>query len=306
MNQDATAMSLRFDGRVAIVTGAGSGLGRSHALELARRGAFVVVNDLGGGTDGHGEDVSVADSVAEQIRAAGGQAIASADSVEDGRRIVEQTLDTFGRVDIVVNNAGILRNNSVRKLTDEDWDLVYRVHLLGSFRVSQAAWPHMRAARFGRIVMTTSSAGLYGVLGAANYSAAKAGIVGLAQAMALEGASANIHVNSIAPVATSRLTTSSWPDIDLGALTPEQVTPLVVLLAHEDCEASGRIFEVGGGRVFETRWDQSAGARLPRGFTAEDLQAAWSSLTFQTPPKSAASLWDDLLAPVSDRGLIRP
>jgi NAD(P)-dependent dehydrogenase (short-subunit alcohol dehydrogenase family) len=166
------ALALRFDGRVVIVTGAGSGLGRSHALAFADRGAAVVVNDLGGATDGHGADASVAEAVVSEIRAKGGQAIANTASVTKGALIVEQAMDTYGRIDVVINNAGILRNSSFRKMTDEDWDLVYQVHLLGSYKVSHAAWPHMRNARFGRIIVTTSGSGLYGTLGAANYSAA--------------------------------------------------------------------------------------------------------------------------------------
>jgi NAD(P)-dependent dehydrogenase (short-subunit alcohol dehydrogenase family) len=297
-------MVLRFDGRVAIVTGAGSGLGRSYALSLAERGAAVVVNDLGGATDGHGADASVAESVARDIRERGGQAVANTASVENGSQIVEQAMDTYGRIDVLVNNAGILRNNSFRKMTDEDWDLVYKVHLLGSYKVSHAAWPHMRNARFGRIVMITSGAGLYGTLGAANYSAAKAGIVGLAQALALEGASANIRVNSVGPFAASRLTSSSWPDANLDALRPEQVAPLVVLLTHEDCEITGRIFEVGGGHVLETRWDQSAGTRLPSGFTAEALQAAWPTAMFTTPGTTSGHRWAELVSGPTVPGLL--
>lgn len=297
-------MALRFDGRVAIVTGAGSGLGRSYALSLAERGAAVVVNDLGGTTDGHGADASVAEVVAREIRERGGQAVASTASVENGGQIVEQAVDVYGRVDVLVNNAGILRNNSFRKMTDEDWDLLYRVHLLGSYKVSHAAWPHMRNARFGRIVMITSGAGLYGTLGAANYSAAKAGVVGLAQALALEGASANIRVNSVGPFAASRLTSSSWPDANLDALRPEQVAPLVVLLAHEDCEVTGRIFEAGGGHVLETRWEQSAGTRMPSGFTAEALQEAWPKAMFTTPGTTSGHRWAELVQGPTVPGLL--
>src|SRR5579862_7745253 len=178
---------LRFDNRVAIVTGAGNGLGRAHALLLAAHGAKVVVNDLGGGHTGAGKSAGAADKVVEEIRAAGGQAVANYDSVEDGAKIVGTALDAFKRIDIVVNNAGILRDTSFPKMTDQDWDLIYRVHVLGSFRVTHAAWPHMRDAGYGRIIMTASAAGIYGNFGQANYSMAKLGIHGFAQTLAIEG-----------------------------------------------------------------------------------------------------------------------
>ena len=272
-------MSLRFDDRVVIVTGAGQGLGRSHAVEFARRGAKVVVNDLGGAPSGGGADGSVAQQVVDQIKADGGEAVANTDSVENGDRLVACAMDTYGRVDVVVNNAGILRDASFAKMTDEDWDLIYRVHLLGSMRVTRAAWPYMRTAGYGRIIMTTSVAGIYGNFGQANYSAAKLGLFGLAQTLAIEGASKNILVNTIAPTAGSRLTETVLPKEVTEALKPGYVTPAVVLLCHESSNATGRLFEVGGGWVSETRWEQTQGVFFQNDFSADDLLVRWAEAT---------------------------
>jgi len=272
-------MSLRFDDRVVIVTGAGNGLGRSHAHDFARRGARVVVNDLGGGIAGGGASKSVAQGVVDEIKAAGGEAVANTDSVEYGDKIVQTAMDTYGRIDVVVNNAGILRDASFGKMTDEDWDLIYRVHLYGSYKVSKAAWTHMREAGYGRIVMTTSVAGIYGNFGQANYAAAKLGIFGLAQTLAIEGAAKNIHCNTVAPTAGSRLTATVLPQTVLDALKPEYVTPAVVLLAHESCMENGKLFEVGGGWVCQTRWEQTQGVFFRDDFAAEDLEAKWDQAT---------------------------
>lgn len=268
-------MQLRFDGRVAIVTGAGLGLGRSYAIELARRGAKVVVNDVAIGDGG----VALAESVAGEIRSMGGQAVASTHSVEDGNAIVDATLSSFDRVDILVNNAGVLRNNSFLKMTEEDWDVVYRVHLLGTMHVTKAVWPHMRDARFGRIVMTTSTAGICGSVGAANYAAAKAGTIAFAQTLALEGAPRNVKVNAVAPMAGSRLTSTIWPAKVLDAFPPEQVAPAIAWLVHEDSNVTGRVFEVGGGWLSEHRWAQSPGMRFESSFTAEDVADRWNEAT---------------------------
>lgn len=271
-------MTLRFDDRVVIVTGAGNGLGRSHAREFARRGAKVVVNDLGGGIAGEGASASVAQIAVDEIRAAGGEAVANTDSVENGDKIVQTALDTYGRVDVVVNNAGILRDASFAKMTDAEWDIIYRVHLLGAYKVTRAAWPHMRAASYGRIVMTTSIAGVYGNFGQANYSAAKLGIHGLAQTLAIEGAAKNILTNTIAPTAGSRLTETVLPKEVIEALKPEYVTPAVALLAHEDCPVNGKLYEVGGGWVSQTRWEQTQGVFFQHDFSVEDLQDKWDQV----------------------------
>jgi 3-hydroxyacyl-CoA dehydrogenase/3a,7a,12a-trihydroxy-5b-cholest-24-enoyl-CoA hydratase len=272
-------MSLRFDDRVVIVTGAGNGLGRSHALEFARRGAKVVVNDLGGGIAGEGASKSVAQTVVDEIKTAGGEAVANTDSVEHGDKIVQTAMDTYGRIDVVVNNAGILRDASFAKMTDEAWDIIYRVHLYGSYKVSRAAWPHMRAANFGRIVMTTSVAGVYGNFGQANYAAAKLGIFGLAQTLAIEGAAKNILCNTVAPTAGSRLTATVLPEEVLKVLKPEYVTPAVVLLSHESSTENGKLFEVGGGWVSQTRWEQTQGVFFREDFDADALKAKWADVT---------------------------
>ncbi|HYU17019.1 MAG TPA: SDR family NAD(P)-dependent oxidoreductase, partial [Candidatus Acidoferrum sp.] len=279
---------LRFDGRVAIVTGAGNGLGRSHALLLASRGAKVVVNDLGGGMRGEGKGQSAADRVVEEIAAAGGSAVADYHSVEDGEAIVRRALDAFGRVDILVNNAGILRDVSFAKMTAEDWDLVYRVHVLGAFRVTHAAWPHMRDQKYGRIVMTASAAGIYGNFGQANYSMAKLGLVGFAGTLAIEGRKHDVHVNTIAPIAGSRLTETVLPRELVDALRPEYVSPLLVWLCHESCQETGGLYEVGGGFAARLRWQRAAGAtfRLGRAITPEAIEESWEQVTgFDRPDR---------------------
>src|SRR6266566_5068121 len=220
---------LRFDGRVAIVTGAGHGLGRAHALDLGARGAKVVVNDLGGAVDGTGGSSGPATDVAEQIGKNGGTAVVSADNVAtpDGAEAIVQTaISEFGRVDAVINNAGILRDKSFMKMTPDEFDAVLAVHLRGSFLVTHAAWPHLRAQEYGRVVMTSSPAGLFGSFGQANYASAKMGLVGLTKTLAVEGAKYGIKVNAIAPVAHTRMTAGILPDELAGEFGPELVTPL--------------------------------------------------------------------------------
>jgi (3R)-3-hydroxyacyl-CoA dehydrogenase / 3a,7a,12a-trihydroxy-5b-cholest-24-enoyl-CoA hydratase / enoyl-CoA hydratase 2 len=275
------ANELRYDGRVAIVTGAGQGLGRAHALLLASRGAKVVVNDLGGAATGGGRSSEAADKVVAEIKAAGGEAVANHDSVEDGAKIVQSALDHFKRLDIVINNAGILRDTTFIKMTEQDWELIYRVHVLGAFRVTHAAWPHLRDAGYGRVLFTSSAAGLYGNFGQANYSMAKLGLVGFARTLALEGAKKNVFVNVIAPIAGSRLTETILPKEVTDALKPEYVSPLVAVLCHESCEENGGVFELGGGFMSKLRWQRTEGIRfkLGRNITPELVQGHWEQLT---------------------------
>ncbi len=275
------ADQLRFDGRVAIVTGAGGGLGRAHALLLASRGAAVVVNDLGGSFTGEGASKAPAQKVVDEIKAAGGEAIANFDSVENGEAIVQTALDKYKRLDIVINNAGILRDVSFHKMTDQDWDLVYRVHVLGSYKVTKAAWPVLREAQYGRVVMTTSSSGIYGNFGQANYSMAKLGLVGFAKTLAHEGQTKNVFVNSVAPMAGSRMTETVMPKDMVDQLKPEFVSPLVAWLCHEDCGENGGLFEVGAGFIGKLRWERTKGVKfhLGRGFTVDDVQKKWKDIS---------------------------
>jgi 3-hydroxyacyl-CoA dehydrogenase/3a,7a,12a-trihydroxy-5b-cholest-24-enoyl-CoA hydratase len=272
---------LRFDGKVAIVTGAGGGLGRSHALLLASRGAKVVVNDLGGSFTGEGKSAGAADKVVAEIKEKGGEAVANYNSVEDGDQIVKTAIDTWGKIDIVVNNAGILRDVSFAKMTQGDWDLVYKVHVLGTFRVTHAAWPYMRDAGYGRIINTSSAAGIYGNFGQANYSMAKLGIHGFTQTLAAEGKKRNVIANTIAPIAGSRMTETVLPKELLDALKPEYVSALVAKLAHEAMEDSGGLYEVGGGFYAKLRWERAAGKtfRLGRTITPEDVDGNWKAIT---------------------------
>ncbi|MBW2397439.1 MAG: SDR family oxidoreductase [Deltaproteobacteria bacterium] len=272
-------MALDFRGRVAVITGAGNGLGRSHALLLGSLGASVVVNDLGGSWQGEGSDATVADAVVAEIKASGGEAVANPDSVAQGDKIIECALDHFGRVDIVVNNAGILRDKSFHKMSDEDWDLVYEVHLKGAFKVSRAAFPHMREQGYGRFVMTTSAAGIYGNFGQANYSACKLALHGLSQTIAIEGRNRGVQSNTIAPLAASRMMGTILDEKTMARLKPETVSPLVAQLCHESCDTTGGLFEVGAGWIARLRWERSRGAYFsPSGFTVDEVADSWDTI----------------------------
>jgi NAD(P)-dependent dehydrogenase (short-subunit alcohol dehydrogenase family)/putative sterol carrier protein len=233
-----------------VVTGAGAGLGRAYALELARRGAKVLVNDLGSAQDGTGKSSSAADNVVEEIVAAGGEAVANYDSVdtpEGGENIVNQAVETWGRVDILINNAGILRDKTLVKMEPAMWEAVLGVHLKGAYNVTRPAFLKMREQRYGRIILTTSAAGLYGNFGQTNYSAAKLALVGFMNTLKIEGAGAGIKVNTVAPIAGTRLTEEVIPPDLFEKLKPEFVSPLVLYLASEQCPVTGAIYNAGGG-----------------------------------------------------------
>ncbi len=241
---------VRFDGRVAIITGAGGGLGKSHALELAKRGAQIVVNDLGGSVDGSGSGSAAADVVVKEIEEAGGTAVANYDSVaskDGGEAIIATAMENFGQVDILINNAGILRDKSFAKMSEAEMTLVLDVHLRGGFYVSQPAFRVMKERGYGRIVHTASAAGVFGNFGQANYGAAKMGLVGLSNVLAQEGAKYNIMSNVIAPIAMTRMTTGIMGDMGMN-LDPAYVTSMVAYLCSEACELSHEIFSVGAGR----------------------------------------------------------
>jgi NAD(P)-dependent dehydrogenase (short-subunit alcohol dehydrogenase family) len=271
---------LGFDGKVAIITGAGGGLGRQHALLLAARGALVVVNDLGGAVDGTGADVGAAQLVVDEIKAAGGEAVADSNSVatpEGGAAIVQTAIDAFGRVDIVVNNAGILRDKSFANMNSELLDPVLDVHLRGAFHVTQPAWQHMREQNYGRVVSTSSSSGLFGNFGQANYGAAKMGIVGFTRVLSVEGAKYGITANAIAPLALTRMTEALLGPMG-EKVAPERVSPLVAYLAHESCTTTGRVFSVGGGRIAEVFIGEVRGFHSPE-LTPELVAENWDAIT---------------------------
>lgn len=270
-----------LDGRVAIVTGAGGGLGRSHALLLAQRGAKVVVNDLGVSRSGEGAAADPADAVVAEITDAGGDAVANHDSVADvdgAAAIVETALDTYGRIDIVVNNAGFLRDRSFAKMTPDEIVPVVEVHLLGSMYVTLAAWPHLREQGHGRIVNTTSAAGLFGNFGQANYSAAKMGLVGFTRTLAHEGAKYGITANVIAPVAASRMTEEIMPPELLAKVAPTAVSPLVAHLVSDACTDTGRIFSVGGGYVSRVAIVEGPGVVFDDVPTPEAIADRWDEI----------------------------
>jgi NAD(P)-dependent dehydrogenase (short-subunit alcohol dehydrogenase family) len=278
-----------FEGRVAIVTGAGGGLGRSHALLLASRGAKVVVNDLGGTRSGEGGGSEMADQVVDEIVQAGGEAVANYDGVhtwEGGESIVRTAIDAFGKVDIVINNAGILRDTSFAKLDEPALDMVLKVHLYGGFHVARAAWPHLRENEYGRVVNTTSGSGLYGNFGQSNYSAAKLGLVGLTRTLAIEGAKYGITSNVIAPVAASRMTEDIMPPQLLERLEPEYVSPLVAYLASEACTDTGRIYSVGGGYMARVAILEGEGTTFDGVPSPDDVADKWDELN-QVGPGSA-------------------
>lgn len=289
---------INFDGRVAVITGAGAGLGKTYALELAKRGCKIVVNDLGGARDGTGGGKSAADTVVDEIKAAGGDAAPNYDSVsevEGGKNIIKTAVDNFGKVDIVINNAGILRDKSFNKMEPEMWDSVMAVHLRGAYCVTQPAISIMRENSYGRVIFTTSGAGLYGNFGQTNYSAAKMGLVGLMNTLKIEGAKYNIKVNTIAPVAASRLTEDVMPPEFFEKLKPEFITPIVVYLSSEECQDTGFIFNAGVGWYSRSAIMIGAGTLLGDGkkeINAEEIRDNWSKITDMKDAKETQSVQD--------------
>lgn len=277
-------MTISFEGRVAIVTGAGGGLGRAYALELARRGAKVVVNDLGGARDGSGTSDAAARVVAE-IEAAGGTAIANGSSVTDLAQVEEMVArarERWGAVHILINNAGILRDKSFAKMSMDDFGLVVDVHLIGSANCAKAVWEPMREQNYGRILMTSSSTGLYGNFGQANYGAAKLGLLGLAKTLSLEGAKYNVRVNTIAPTAATRMTEDIFPPEMLAAFTPDNVAPAALFLVSEDAPTNA-ILGAGAGVVQAAYVTLTPGVALSEGErTPEAVAAAWDRITDRT------------------------
>ncbi|HZQ78372.1 MAG TPA: SDR family oxidoreductase [Acidimicrobiia bacterium] len=268
-----------FEGRVAIITGAGGGLGREHALLLASRGAQIVVNDLGGAVDGTGSSAGPAQKVVEEIEALGGAAVADGHSVatQDGAEaMVKAAIEAFGRVDIVINNAGILRDKSFANMTPDLWDPVIAVHLTGAYNVTRAAWPHFREQAYGRIVSTSSGAGIFGNFGQANYGAAKMGIVGLTHVWAQEGGKYNIRANAIAPVARTRMTEEILGPL-VEKVDPALVSPVVAYLASEECQVTGEIYSVGAGRVSRVFVAEAPGF-FKKDLTIEDVRDNWDAI----------------------------
>ncbi len=282
MSEDTpTTDQLGYDGKVVIITGAGGGLGRQHALLLASRGALVVINDLGGAIDGSGSDKGAAEHVVDEIKAAGGEAVADTNSVatpEGGAAIVQTALNAFGKVDVVINNAGILRDKSFHNMTPELLNPVLDVHLKGAFYVTQPAWVVMREQGYGRIISTSSAAGVFGNFGQTNYGAAKMGLVGFTRVLAAEGAKYNIKANAIAPLALTRMTENLMGGGFGDKLAPGLVSPLVAYLAHEDCPVSGQLFSVGGGRVAHVFIAETQGY-FKADLGVEDVRDNWATIT---------------------------
>ena len=280
-----------FTGRVAIVTGAGAGLGRCYALELAKRGAKVVINDLGGTRDGVGSDSSAANKVVEEIKALGGQAVPNYDNVATvagGANIVKTAVDAFGKVDILINNAGILRDKSFTKMEEENWDSVMNVHLKGAYCVSRPAFEVMRANNYGRIIMTTSGAGLFGNFGQSNYASAKMGLIGLTNVLKLEGAKYNVKTNVIVPVAASRLTEDVLPPEFFEKMKPDYIAPAVLYMCSEECQDSGMIINATLGYFSRTAILTGPGAILSKDGkipSPEEVRDSWNTITSVESPK---------------------
>ena len=277
--------------RVVVVTGAGGGLGREYALTLAREGASVVVNDLGGARDGTGAGSAMADEVVKEIRDAGGRAVANYDSVaeqEGAANIIKTAVDEFGKVDGVVSNAGILRDGTFHKMEFGSWDSVIKVHLYGGYNVIRAAWPHFRENGFGRVVVATSTSGLFGNFGQANYGAAKMGLVGMINTLAQEGAKYDIKANAVAPIAATRMTQDILPPEVFEKLTPEYVAPVVAYLCTEELSDTASVFIVGGGKVQRVALFQNSGVTFTEVPSVDDVAGRWGEIADLSAAERAA------------------
>ena len=281
-------MTIDFKDKVAIVTGAGGGLGRSHALELSKRGAKVIVNDLGGSVDGSGGSSDAAEKVVKEIISSGGQAISNGSSVTDDNGVklmIDQTIDEYGRIDILINNAGILIDKSFSKMEINDFEKVLNVHLMGTVKPTKAVWEIMKEQNYGRILVTSSSSGLYGNFGQTNYGAAKLGLVGFMNTLKLEGQKYNVHVNALTPVAYTRMTANLMPPEAENLLTPESVTPAAIyLVSHE--APNGTILCAGAGVYSVSKIMESDGLSLGLNATAEDIVNNWEKISNFNEAKS--------------------
>lgn len=296
-------MAIRFDGQVAIVTGAGRGIGREYALDLARRGASVVVNDLGAAVGGEGGDAGPAQQVVDEIIAAGGKAVANTDSVataDGGFNLVKTAIDAYGRADIVIHNAGILRDRAFQNITEEDWNAVFAVHVGGAYNVLKAAWPTMRQQQYGRVVLATSNSGYFGNFGQANYGAAKTALIGLMNVLKLEGAKYNIKVNCIGPSAYTRMTAPFMSEDRAATMGPEHVAPAVTYLCSTQCEDSGLVIEAGAGFYRRVALVRTPGVEFdPTEHKDGDWVAEnWSNIVRFTEPQEMWDMW----TPVSRDG----
>lgn len=276
--------NIRYDNQVFVITGAGNGLGKQYAKFFAARGAKVVVNDLGGsfnGNDAGGKGTArVADAVVQEIKDAGGIAVANYDSVQQGEKIIKTAIDNFGTVHVLINNAGILRDITLRNMKDADWDIIMDVHVHGTMKTTRAAWPFFKKQRYGRIINTSSTSGLFGNFGQSNYAAAKVAVVGFTDTLAKEGAKYNIYSNALAPGAASRLTQTVWPPEMMEAMRPDFVVPLVGVLAHDSCKENGSIFEAAAGHYDKIRWERSKGflARADESLSADVILNNFSKI----------------------------
>ncbi|KAJ4152131.1 bifunctional hydroxyacyl-CoA dehydrogenase/enoyl-CoA hydratase fox2 [Fusarium oxysporum] len=295
------ASQLRYDGQVVVVTGAGNGLGRAYALFLASRGATVVVNDLGSSVNGKGNSPESVERTVKDIKETGGKALANYDSVEHGERIIAAAVNAFGRIDILFNNAGILRDTTFKKMSDDDWDTVAKVHIKGTYKCTHAAWPHFRKQKYGRVINTTSIAGLFGTFGQTNYSAAKLAIVGLTQTLAKEGRKYGILCNAVALMAASRVTETIMSPEVFDSLSPDWVVPLVAVLVHHDSDTTSGVFEAGGGHMAQLRYERSGGLllRADDSYTPGAILQKWekvsdfSNAQYPTDPSDYTSLLEE-------------